>query len=339
MRYVTLLALASFFGVGCYTQVKSTGDYWGYSGHRHHRAVLVESDTTYARAQSQQPTDSSAAQLEYPPDDGTTVINNYYEDIPWSHPYYYYWGDPGPAVGFSITIGNPWFYGPVYRPYAWGWDPWYYDSYYYGGWGSYYGGWYGCVVPPIYPYYGFYRSYYRDHYHYDRGSSGSHGGYSGGRGGRISGGEQRIGSSTSGVAPNNGSIQGGGRPASPRPTGRPPYRASTPRMNAQNQPYTGGRPRNTNMQSSRDYVPMPLGARPPSGAIQSSRPNGNYSRPNVYGGTRPARSGSRPVYNSGEGRASVPAHTGSSSGGSRQGGGGSGSSSNGGAHSGGRPGK
>ncbi|HET9136113.1 MAG TPA: hypothetical protein VFO76_05695, partial [Candidatus Kapabacteria bacterium] len=91
-KSVLLALLAGFVFTGCYTQVKSTGDYWGYSG-RHRRAILVESDTTYTTTPPQQQQDQnqampydSAAPQDYAGHD--MIVNNYYEVDPWDHYYY-----------------------------------------------------------------------------------------------------------------------------------------------------------------------------------------------------------------------------------------------------------
>lgn len=233
LRITSGLLLSSLLLGGCYTQVKSTGDYWGYSGHRHARRVLVESDTEYT--QPQQPPQTETVDTSVPPPEsaesgtGTTVINNYYEDIPWSHPYYYYWGySAPPVVGFSVTFGDPWYWGPAYHHRLW-YDrsyyeyPWYYpDAYYYSAWDPF--GWYPCVVPPAYPYWGGgYYPYYghRGYWHDDHRGAGSPPGRSGT--GRITGGEQRSGRSvvTSGNSGGGSSTTpSGGRSTQPNGGGR-----------------------------------------------------------------------------------------------------------------------
>ena len=41
MRTFFIIFLAAMFGTGCYTQVKSSGDYWGYTGHHEREKVAL----------------------------------------------------------------------------------------------------------------------------------------------------------------------------------------------------------------------------------------------------------------------------------------------------------
>lgn len=182
MKKLIFLLLAVSLGTGCYTQVKSSGDYWGYSGRRQHdRVVLQESDTVYNTPQTSQtnePTQdlgdntvTGGNVIQY---DQPTIVNNYYEVSTWSRPYWDSWGVYGaPSIGFSVTFGDPYYYSGGYysRWHRWHDDPWYWQQSYYNGYYDPYwygsGPYYGCLVPP-YPYYRLYDRPYYGYNDYDR---------------------------------------------------------------------------------------------------------------------------------------------------------------------------
>ncbi|HYM21141.1 MAG TPA: hypothetical protein VEW28_09080 [Candidatus Kapabacteria bacterium] len=289
MNKATILLLGLLFGTGCYTQVRSTGDYWGYSGRRS-RPVLVESDTTYAANQPmQQPYDSTQTYSDVltDSDGGTpTIVNNYYDVAPWGHSYWDSWGYySGPSVGISFSFGNPWYYRPIYRPYSWGWGSWYYDSWYWGSpyYSGYYGydpfywgggiGYYPCVAPFYYPYSSFYRPYYGNGY------------ASNVRTGRISGGEHRSGSYTGNNNGYNGTGSGnsGGRTSSlsgsqnrntSLTSGSNDARYNG-RTSNQSVPSSQNAPSNSSARSNpssqgRYYNALPQGSRPPASSYRQN---------------------------------------------------------------------
>ncbi len=178
MKKLIFLLLAISLGPGCYTQVKSSGDYWGYSGRNPRKhVVLRESDTLYnipPTSQTKEPIEDLGGNIASGGNDvindQPTIINNYYEVSTWSRPYWDSWGIYGPpSIGFSITYGDPhYFYSGNYsRWHRWDNEPWYWhqsfyneycDPFWYGG-----GPYYGCLVPP----YLNYRLYDRPYYGYN----------------------------------------------------------------------------------------------------------------------------------------------------------------------------
>lgn len=167
---IPLLTLTVLFG-GCYTQLKTADDKWGYGG----TVTKTTETTTTTQVDSLPPqttttstttttTTTVEGDVPYMAEpvlteqsqlaDGT-VVNNYYYNG-YNNGYYptsYYpsgwWWTPG----FSFSIGFGFGYGGYYDPY-WGYP--YYGYYpYYGG---YYGGYYpyyGWGYPPYIPvYYG-----------------------------------------------------------------------------------------------------------------------------------------------------------------------------------------
>jgi hypothetical protein len=204
------LLLVSVIGApavsGCYTKVASDGDYWGYSGQKAHREVVVEqqepsvvSDTVvYAASPAAAPNSVAANPTDKPDtvyvDDenrqrndpgyaaGTTVINNYYGPDAYNHWYDYYPSRPG--VTIAIGYGNPFydpypysFYGTGCYPY----DNWGHRRRFWAGgycYDPYYGyppaPFYSCLYDPYYdpfwnrPYWGG-REYYGDWGGYGRG--------------------------------------------------------------------------------------------------------------------------------------------------------------------------
>lgn len=220
---------AVLFG-GCYTQVASTGDNYGYS---HHEPVLVRSDTVNIHRAPPATTQAApapkrevASSVEYDtvihgdtvfiderprtgytqsttePNSSTntaaeTIVNNYYGGYPDD----YYWWHPRRHAEVEIVIGSgwPWWgYHSWYSPWydygyypSWYGGPWWYDRPYAYGW--YYPGFY----PPLYdcysPYYG-YSPYNNGYYGYGGyGRYGRYPGFYGAPGRRIEHGRIRAG--------------------------------------------------------------------------------------------------------------------------------------------------
>ncbi|MEI8135583.1 MAG: hypothetical protein WCH46_11015 [bacterium] len=187
MKAIFTIFLATVFGTGCYTQVKSSGDYWGYTGHHEREKVVVVPDGTPTTGDSLYYPDN----LRQRSDDGyslnsgssdETVVNNYYYyDDPYvnytppaltlSYNWGYGWHRPWWSVGYSSYYSN------YYDPY---WD-WYYPT----GFSPY-----GCLVEPYYPYY-YYSHSYGSNYHGYGSYEGSEFGHLNTHRGRISGGEER----------------------------------------------------------------------------------------------------------------------------------------------------
>jgi hypothetical protein len=212
MKSIVTIFLAVFFGAGCYTQVKSSGDYWGYTGHHEREKVVVVPDTQTQQTYTEQPYQDTlryTEELRSRDDDGyssgQTIINNYYYDQPYE-PYggYYH----APAVSFSVGYNWGW-HRPWWSVGYSSWYPYWYPAYYDPYWDWYYSpGFspYGCVADPYYSYPYYRHSYYG--YGYGYGGYDNHGYYGNGtrhgidghsghvRLGRISGGDDRGRGST-----------------------------------------------------------------------------------------------------------------------------------------------
>jgi hypothetical protein len=202
MKIFFSIVLAALVGTGCYTQVKSSGDYWGYTGKHEREKVQVvpnQQDTSVYLdstdyADDQRSRDDEGYSYDY--NTYETYGDNFYSAPNWN----YY---PAPYVGFSIGFGwhRPWWnFGYYsYYPYTGSYNP-YWDWCYQPGFYSY-----GCIAP-IYPFYPYYHSYYGEHFgpyrhHFFDGGRISN---SGVRTGRIGGGESRgRGNSTIGSGINN----------------------------------------------------------------------------------------------------------------------------------------
>src|SRR5690242_8939340 len=161
MKALLTLTFAVVFGTGCYTQVKSSGDYWGYTG-RHEREkveVVPNQQDTSAYMDSSAYADNPRSRDDEGYSGGDVYYDDYYNAPNWN----YY---AAPYASFSIGFGwhRPWWnlgyasYYPYY-PYCGSYDP-YWDWYYQPGFYSY-----GCIAP-IYPYYDpfFYGSFYHPFY-------------------------------------------------------------------------------------------------------------------------------------------------------------------------------
>src|SRR2546423_2315596 len=120
MKTFFTIFLASLFGTGCYTQVKSSGDYWGYTGHREREKVVVVPNQDTSQVQPYPDSANYTEELRSRNDEGyssgETIINNYYYDEP-------VWGHTAPSLNFSIGYGWGW---PHHRPW-WnlGYSSWY----------------------------------------------------------------------------------------------------------------------------------------------------------------------------------------------------------------------
>lgn len=108
-----LILLVALSINGCYTVLKSSGNYYSeFSSNNSEESGSVETDTTEENAPEPEPKD--------------IIINNYYADDYWASPWYV----------------SPWgHYRYGYYPYGWSWsvgygwyDPWYDPYYNYNGW-------------------------------------------------------------------------------------------------------------------------------------------------------------------------------------------------------------
>ena len=211
MKRFYILFLAAFFGTGCYTQVKSSGDYWGYTGrHEREKVVVVPDQVDSSSMYSQDAPNDLNDEQRSRDDEGYSYGDNYYNGYYDAAPSWNY--TPAPAISLSFGFGyhHPW-WGVGYSSWYPSWYPSYYDPY----WDWYYQpGFfsYGCITPfygyydPFYhPFCGFYGGYRHDGFNED-----FHDGHrfteSNVRTGRINGGENRgRGSTTNGGGISNGS--------------------------------------------------------------------------------------------------------------------------------------
>ena len=214
MKSFITIALALAFGTGCYTQVRSSGDYWGYTGRHQKEKVVVpplQSDSMYSQQALPDSTEYVYEDTRSRDDagysSGETTTNNYYYDPVQTWGYY-----SAPAVSFSIGWGAP-YYDGFYRPHHRPWwsigyytgDPYWYPHYYDPYWDWYYQpsyySYYGCEPTPFFPYYNQNFGFHREGYNSDHDHFGLNGNS---RTGRIGGGERRSsGSSAAGYDSRN----------------------------------------------------------------------------------------------------------------------------------------
>src|SRR5436309_14618188 len=172
MKSFFTIFLAVLFG-GCYTQVKSSGDYWGYTGH-HERAQSAPPENYAPDTTAAQPFQDSSNYSEdqrtrsdegYDPSTGNLIYNDPYNGgyNPYAYsgyaPYYGYGYtpyDPYPSFGFSVGYGG-WggWHGPWWTlGFGYGYsNPYWYSDPYWNWWYSPSFAPYGCYSP-------FYSSYY-----------------------------------------------------------------------------------------------------------------------------------------------------------------------------------
>src|SRR5258706_16535 len=106
MKSIVTIFFAALL-TGCYTQVKSSGDYWGYTGHHHEREkVIVQPERMDSSAVAYQDTIPYTENMRSRDDEGYSsggddlVINNYYFDGYNAQPYLGYYS--APSVSLSI---------------------------------------------------------------------------------------------------------------------------------------------------------------------------------------------------------------------------------------------
>jgi hypothetical protein len=225
-NFSALLLLASTFALtGCYTQLKGTGDRYGYTG-RYHEPRLVHTDTVrqappvqQAAPQQEAPKTIAKSEVTYdtvmkgdtmfinertradytqtqtqPVNTAETIINNYYGGY---EPYDDYWWHAGrPRVVVAVTFGYPYSYWYPHHYWHSYYSPWYdygyYPSWWYGPSYAYYDPWYDPwygygFYPPLYDAYSPYYGY-GGYYgrHHGYDRNGYGGGYYGGvRTGRV----------------------------------------------------------------------------------------------------------------------------------------------------------
>lgn len=317
MKSIAVIFAVVLF-TGCYTQVRTSGDYWGYTGHRERDKVYATPDTTPQEMVQDSNYYSDSGQggdLRMRNDEGYS--NGDYGDRGpiYDDPYYYNYAPYYSSPWISFNVG-----------YGWGWHrPWLglgfgYASYYPYWYPNYYWDWgysplfspYSCLAFGYYPYYrpyyggwgGWgYRNYYGSLYpHYGLGS---------GRLGRINGGEGRVGRSSI-ISTNGGNFSGRSSISSLNSRSTAPNRA-------QNPAYAQNPAARQNMNAPRNnprLLPQSSSRSPRQGAYSSAPRNyGNMPR---YGG-----GGYRNYSGGGMTR---------SYGGGSRGGGGGGSRSSGGGH-------
>jgi hypothetical protein len=336
MKSIVTIFLAAILWTGCYTQVRSSGDYWGYTGRHEREKVYAEpnqvdsmamQDTTgYANDQRGREDEgySSGEMMSENPSDYSESYAGLYA------PYY-----ASPSIGLSVGFGYGWhrpWWGLGFGYSSWypSWDPYYYNPY----WDWYYApgfSAYGCLGTPFYPYYGgfgFYGGYYR------HGFGGDHFGLRGGiRSGRINGGESRgiAGSGTRAVnsvnptgtgrsniiqrstAVQSGTARSAGNPqqngsSAGRANSRYMNNMSAPRNNPRLVPQGGRLAQNSRSGAPRGYA---------------NAPRGGYSGGGMYRGNGGG-------YRGGSGGYSGGGYRGGGGGGYRGGGGGGGARSGGG---------
>ena len=199
MKSIITIFLAVFFA-GCYTQVRSSGDYWGYTGHHERERVYATPDTMPQEAYQDSSYNPDGNQMDQRgrDDEGYSSGDR---GLIYDDPYYYNYAGyySAPWVSFNLGYGWGWhrpYWGlgfSSYYPYGYGWnyDPWW-NWYYSPGFSPYgclgYGGFYGGCGLYGGEYYGWHRGFYGDGFHSGFGHRFDLGA---GRTGRITGGESR----------------------------------------------------------------------------------------------------------------------------------------------------